>query len=100
MTLDELMKRVAEFSDTTFGTDRPFTAPLYHLKKEVDEAIESGEHSEFADCLMLVLDAYRKKFPNSSTDNLIQEASRKVDICYTREWGAPDENGVREHIRK
>jgi len=97
--LDELKNAIAEFSDTSFGKERPFTAPLHHLKKEVDEAIESGELEEFADMQLLLIDAFRKRFPDSSTAMLLDSCMQKVKICKERKWGKPDENGVVEHIR-
>ena len=99
-SLEEIKNIVAEFSDKTFGTDRAFTAPLYHLKKEVDEAIESGEIEEFVDMFLLVIDAYRKKFPQYTTQHLLDACYEKLTVVLPkREWGNPDENGVFEHIR-
>ena len=97
ITLEYIKTRIADFIDKTFGVDRPFTAPLHHLKKEVDETIESGEMEEFADMQLLLLDAFRKRFPNEEFQALINECDRKLDILYTREWNEPDENGVYLH---
>ena len=96
---DKIMGEIADFSDRTFGENRPFTAPLHHLKKEVDEAIESGELDEFADMQLLLLDAFRKKFPSLKTGDLLDRCKVKIMICEKREWGQPDENGVIEHMR-
>lgn len=99
-SLDEIKDKIAEFSDKTFGKDRPYTAPLHHLKKEVVEAIESGEIEEFVDCLLLLLDAYRKRFPDFDTQILLNCCDEKIQTLYKRRYGKPDENGVVEHIRE
>ena len=45
------MNDVHKWADDTFGTERTALAPLHHLKKEVDEAIEklkaTKDHQEF-----------------------------------------------------
>ncbi len=97
--LEIVKDTIAEFSDRKFGSDRPFTAPLHHLKKEVNEAIESGEMEEFADMQLLLLDSFRKKFPNSTTEELLNLCMMKIELCEKRIWGMPDENGVIEHVR-
>jgi hypothetical protein len=100
ITLERLKINIANFSDKTFGIDRPYTAPLYHLKKEIDETIEDGDIEEYADMLLLLLDSFRKKHPTKNTLDLLQVSQNKIVICESREWGKPDENGVIEHIRK
>lgn len=99
MILDELMNKVGGFVVAKFPQNRPYTAALHKLKEETAEAIESGELVEFADCLNCLLDAYRIKFNGQSTELLIAAASDKIDVCYTREWGEPDENGSIHHIK-
>lgn len=98
-TLEFVKNRIASFSDEKFGTERPFTAPLHHMKKEVEEAIESGEIEEFVDIQLLLLDAFRKRFPDFDAQTLIECCNEKIDALYKRKWGNPDENGVVEHIR-
>jgi len=98
--LESIKNQIAEFSDKTFGSERPFTAPLHHLHKEVDEAIESGEIEEFVDMLLLLLDAYRKRFPDFTTETLLKCCQEKIPNLYNRKYGKPDENGVVEHIRE
>ncbi len=87
------------FSDETFGKERPYTAPLHHLKKEIEETIESGDAEEYADCLLLLCDSFRKRHPELDADDLIEIAYQKIKTCRQRKWGDPDENGVIEHIR-
>lgn len=96
-SLEDIKCIIADFSDRVFGKDRPYTAPLHHLKKEVDETIEDGDIFEYADCLLLLLDSYRKKFPDKSTDELLEACKQKMEINEKREWGEPDDNGVYLH---
>lgn len=96
--LDIIRARISEFSNTKFGK-RPYTAPLYHMTKEVLEAIDSGEPEEYADILLLLLDSWSKRFPGISTDELLRAAEEKIEVLWTRKYGEPDENGVYEHIR-
>jgi hypothetical protein len=99
-TIEDIKNLVAQFSDHTFGEERPFTAPLYHLKKEVDEAIESGAMEEFVDMQCLLLDAFRKRFPELTTQDLLDFCQEKITVVLpARSWGKPDKNGVIEHIR-
>ena len=98
--LENIKNLIAEFSDRVFGVDRPYTAPLYHLKKEVDETIIDGELEEYADMMLCLLDSFRKKHPDKTTLDLMCACHFKLAKLEERQWGKPDENGVIEHIRK
>jgi hypothetical protein len=101
VSIEEIKNLIAKFSDKTFGKERSFTAPLHHLKKEVEEAIESGEIEEFVDMQLLLLDAYRKRFPDFPVQTLLNCCKEKiVHTLPNRKWGKPDKNNVIEHIRK
>ncbi len=96
--IQQLQNEIANWSDATFGAKRPATRPLNHLAKEIRELIEAPEdRMEYADCLILLLDAYR--MAGGSADDLIEACYQKLEINKEREWGKPDENGVVEHIR-
>ncbi len=96
--IQQLQDEIASWSDATFGADRPPRIPLHHLAKEVQELIETpNDRMEYADCLILLLDAYR--MAGGSADDLILACQEKLEINREREWGTPDENGVVEHIR-
>lgn len=99
VTLQSVSDQISKFSDETFGKDRPFTAPLHHMKLEVEEVIQSGEEEEFADVLLLLLDSYRKKFPKNSTNDLLNCSANKIEKLKSRKWQKPDENGVFQHVR-
>lgn len=96
--IQHLQDRVSTWSILTFGSLRPPTAPLNHLLKEVQEAIEKPQDIvEYADCMLLLLDAAAKAGFN--TNQLIEASFHKLRICEGREWAEADENGVREHVR-
>ncbi len=96
--IQQLQEEIAQWSDATFGSCRPATRPLHHLAKEVQELIETpDDRMEYADCLILLLDAYR--MAGGSADDLIATCYKKLEINKERQWGDPDENGVVEHIR-
>ncbi len=100
-----------QFSDGVFTHER--TLPItYHLRKEVEELIDelkkvgNAELSgfelakikeEYADCFMLLLDS--ASHFGLSAENLYNECVWKLRVNKHRKWGAPDENGVIEHIR-
>jgi hypothetical protein len=96
--IQQLQDEIARWSDATFGDERPPTRPLHHLAMEVQELIaEPHDDEEYADCLILLLDAYR--MAGGNTKQLLDTAFQKLEINKQRDWGTPDENGVVEHIR-
>lgn len=119
--LQKLMDDIREWSDSTFGDAQRTIPILHHLKKEVPELISAvkdmqaagidnsigvGEFShkisvmklEFADCLMLLLDA--ASHADIDAEELMKVTKIKLEINKDRKWGKPDENGVVEHIRE
>jgi hypothetical protein len=104
MSLNELRDKAIHFSDTTFGKGRSPKAPTHHLIEEVEELLETlktddDPETEFADCFLLLIDAFRMHYGNDvDMQKLIDISSKKLDICYKRKWGEPDENGVVKHI--
>lgn len=96
--IQRLQDEIGEWADATFGRHDGPDIAIAHLRKEVDELAENADDRlEYADCLMLVLDAYRKA--GGSADDLITAAFQKHEINRLREWGEPDEDGVVEHVR-
>lgn len=107
--IQRLQNNIAEWSDSAFGTDDRTIGILNHLKEEVDEVIEAKQEfeekldgltqqkmaSEFADCLILLLDAARKSDLN--TDLLMQAAEHKMHINRKREWKPANEQGYHKH---
>jgi len=96
--IQRLQDELAQWSDAQFGQHRPATRPIRHLRKEVDELLNAPDDAnEYADCLLLLLDAYRMS--GGSADDLVNKAFDKLAINKTRQWGEPDEHGVVEHVR-
>lgn len=86
-TLEDIKNLVAHFSDETYGEDRPYTAVLYHLKKEVETGIQTGEIEDFVDMQCLLLDAFRKRFPDVQTQTLIDLCKEKIEVIIpARTW--------------
>ena len=121
--LQALMNEVSEWSDKQFNKgifSHERSLPIaHHLKKESEELIEAlssffitidriedddlnlrveniGE--ELADVFMLLLDCATHM--GYDADDLVTAAYNKLRVNINREWGAPDDNGVVEHIRK
>ena len=86
------------FSFKTFGSPevRSCVEPLIHLKEEVNELIENpNDEMEWADCFLLLLDAaWRKGY---SVDNLVEFASKKLEINKKRTWKKRSD-GVYKHV--
>lgn len=88
----------AQWSDENFGSVGPI-GPLRHLIKEAEEAIASPEDPhEYADCLMLVLDAARRAgFP---FPDLIDAAVEKMEILKGRTYPKPKDGEPAFHIKE
>lgn len=107
--IQRLQNNIAEWSDQTFGSDDRTIGILNHLKEEVEEVLEAKNNfeenpdglnqqrmaSEFADCLILLLDAARKSDLN--TDLLMQAAEYKMTINRNREWKPANSQGYHKH---
>lgn len=107
--IQRLQNNIAEWSDKSFGTNDRTIPILNHLKEEIEEVIvakinyEEGptgqlQHdmaSEFADCLILLLDAARNSELN--TDLLLQAAEYKMKINRDRKWKPANEQGYHKH---
>ena len=104
MNLNELKDKAARISDKVFG-ERPAIGPIKKLKSEVDElleCLEKGEDpgEEFADCFVILLDAYRKHYGDDvDTQKLIDDSSDKLDVLLDRNWEEVEE-GVFQHIKE
>jgi hypothetical protein len=90
-----------DWSQSRFGTPevKGPIGPLRHMEKEVVEAInEPGDIEEYADLLILWLDAtWRAGF---TLEQVIQAAHNKMKVNREREWQAIiDPNAPCEHQR-
>ena len=95
--LHRLAARQAAWSDATFGTDRGPEGSLHHLIDEANECLDNPtDLSEYADCLILLLDATRRA--GYTLTDLANAAWAKMDANEQRTWGEPDSRGVIHHI--
>lgn len=96
----DLWEEISWWSQTTFGTDaeRGPVGPLKHLAKEAAEALAApDDRTEYADCLILVLDAARRA--GIKPQELLNRALAKMDVNKARKWPAPTSDEPVEHIR-
>lgn len=89
---------IGAFTEYVFGKSTP-EAKLAHLAEEVQEVMaDPSDAHEWADCMILLLDAARKA--GFTTDDLYDAVVEKMKINKTRKWQAPDENGVVRHVKE
>jgi hypothetical protein len=88
------------WSQATFGSDKergPIGA-LKHLEKEARECQASpGEITEYADCLLLLLDASRRA--GFKIMQVIEAAQEKMKVNKERTWPKPTDDNPVEHVR-
>lgn len=86
------------WADSVFGELRRPDGAVAHLAKEVAELAEHPyDDMEYADCLMLVLDAASNA--GIGADDLLNTCWEKLAINRNRKWGKPGVDGVVEHVR-
>ena len=99
--LPALWSRQAEWSQATFGTDQergPIGA-LKHLAREAGEAIAKPDDAEeYADCLLLVLDASRRA--GLTLDHLVRAAVVKQQANMLRKWPTALSDEPVEHVKE
>lgn len=99
--LSDLCRTQSEWSQATFGTDaeRGPIGALKHLKKECDECLaKPDDREEYADLLILVLDASRRA--GIKPMQLIELAQAKIEVNKKRQWPKPTSDEPVEHIRE
>lgn len=99
--LRRLSEDQAEFSQATFGSDDVVgpIGPLKHLSREAIEAAEAPNNlTEYADCLLLLLDASRRA--GFSVLQLVTAAGNKLLTNKKRKWKKPQAaDEPIEHVR-
>ncbi len=98
--LDDLARDQAEWSQATFGkdSDRGPIGALKHLEKEARECQAAPtDREEYADCLLLLLDAARRA--GISPCGLIRAAQAKMVVNKARTWPKPVDDTPVEHVR-
>ena len=100
--LTALQAHHAKWSQATFGTDqeRGPVGPLKHLAKEAQEAADRPRDiSEYADCLLLILDATRRA--GWTMVDLVDAAECKLIVNRERQWNVPTgKDEPIEHVRR
>ena len=97
--LDYLKEEIIRVSEKNFKRTDPHGI-INHLKLEVQELSEAigkeNEEEEWADCVLLLLDAFRVRYGDDiSFNKLLHLALNKLDKVYKRKWSEhPDENGI------
>jgi hypothetical protein len=85
--LEDIKNLIAKFSDENFGEERPYTAPLVFLEIEVCDLKKTGTIEDYADCLILLLDSFRKRYPEADAQQLIDFAKQKLEVIIpSRRW--------------
>lgn len=90
LSIQLIAEDLQEWSEKTFGTseERGPIGPLKHLQKEVEEALEAPDDaSEYADCLILIIDAARRA--GFDIDELLHATHCKMKINRHRKWAKP-----------
>lgn len=106
ISINELKDKAAKISDEKFGRENPVTVPVLKMVEEIGELLDALNNQldpdiEFADCFLLLIDAYRKYYGDDvDMQTLINTSSEKLDIVAKREWGKPNEDGVYKHIEE
>lgn len=99
-SLELLRLEVSNWAGETFGKERSFAAPLHHLKEELQEIIDGdGDIYEYADALILLLNSFSVKYPDTTAISLVKAARAKMEINKLRKWQEPDAQGVVRHIK-
>lgn len=94
--LEATVEEFLRWADETFPNATPETC-IAHLRSEVAELSEEGgarDPEELADAAMLVFHAAHK-----AGVDLTDALWAKLEKNRRREWGAPNEEGYREHVR-
>jgi ParB family chromosome partitioning protein len=91
----------SRWSQHTFGSDvvRGPLGALRHLEKEAREAQEApSDPMEYADCLLLLLDASRRA--GISPLQLFRLGQQKMTVNRARVWPAPQGDLPVEHVKE
>lgn len=98
--LHDLATAAGQWADATFGTPdkRGPIGPLKHLAKEAGEAQANPKDlTEYADCLLLILDASRRA--GFTPMQLVVAGQDKLQVNKTRKWATPTSDEPVEHVR-
>lgn len=94
-TLESVLADVVAWGQQTFRQATLFST-VEHLRREAEElAANPTSESEIADVLILLAQVAARQ-----GISLVDAVSQKMIVNRSRTWGAPDADGVVEHIRE
>lgn len=100
----ELFEKITKWQKETFPTSTE-VSKLLHLEEELSELMEEAKSSkpsfhnkrmEYADCFFLLYGAAEKS--GLTYEDICVAINQKYEINKTRNWSAPDKNGVSKHV--
>jgi hypothetical protein len=92
-----IQREIALWAEKTFGPGDRFDGIMSHLKEEVGELRDSDGHiEEFADCLILLLNAAEQR--GITWDILTQTVEIKMKVNKLRKWGNKQPCGKVNHM--
>ena len=93
--IDDLQHALKQWTEKQFPT-RNTGSIMAHLKSEADEVEENAtDVFEYADCMMLILDA--ASYNNIHASDILRACEEKLEINKNRTWGEPNSDGFCEH---
>lgn len=100
--LKKLKEEIKTISEEKFGKRKDASGPLNHLKEEIEELLDvlgkggKEEEDEWADCLLLLLDAWRIRYGNwPSYNHYIKMCLNKLEVVKSRKYdNKPDKDGI------
>lgn len=94
---NDLQHDLKTWTEKTFPK-RTFSSILRHLESEIKELEKQPtDIMEFADCLMLLIDA--ASFQSIHLSDIITATREKLEINKKRKWGRPNAEGYVEHLK-
>ena len=91
----QLQDDIGIFTEKTFPDATPRSKALHMAEEAIEAANDPQDILEWADCMILLLDAARKA--GYSTSDIYDGVLRKMEINKTRTWGPKDREGVIRH---
>jgi hypothetical protein len=96
-TLDAAVDDILAWQHETFTHRTPHSITAHLLREAKELHAAPNDEEEWADVVMLAVALIRDGTPNSPRD-LLGALRRKLEKNRTRVWGAPDSDGVVEHV--
>lgn len=96
--LDAFQATTITWARATFPTTT-VESTLKHLVREIGEVLKDpADIVEWADCYLLLMNA--AAIAGHPVSAIVEAAKAKAAVNRSRKWGAPDADGVVEHVRE